>query len=60
MRIVPIDPIKMPREQRINCVVVLQKFQTFVGQAIRNLQGHKSEFENLKQQRERVNKNYCK
>ena len=60
MQIVPIDPTRMPREQRINCVVVLQKFQTFVGQAIRNLQGHKSEFESLKAQREKVNKNYRK
>jgi len=24
--IIPIDPVQMPREQRINCVVVLQKF----------------------------------
>jgi len=37
---------------------VLQKFQTFVAQAIRNLQGHKTEFENLRLQRDRVNKNY--
>ena len=60
MQICPIDPVMMPREQRMNCVIVLQKFQTFVCQAISNLQGHKTEFQALQRERTGMNKNYCK
>ena len=60
MAVVPIDPVSMPREQRMNCVIVLQKFTTFVSQAIRNLNGHKQEFQVLQKQRQDVNKSYRK
>ena len=60
MKICQIDPTQMPREQRMNCIIVMQKFQTFVSQAIRNLQGHKQEFQELQRMRNEMNKNYCK
>ena len=44
----------------MNCVIVMQKFQTFLSQAIQNLQGHKAEFQSLEKKRAEVNKNYCK
>lgn len=42
--ILGVDTDMMGRDQRSNCINVLLKFKTFVGQAIRNLHGHKQKF----------------